>query len=166
MFFGQIWSKKLKFYKLTEICYRGILLCPYFKFTFYFSKILWSIFSWSKTEVLQINQNLVHCCMLISILMFIFPKFLSFMPFWQIWSHNLDFFKLTDILSRGVLLYAYYVWNVYFFKIIFIHIFWVNLVSKSDVLLSDWSFVQGYILYAYYGFNVYLFQNSFDSCLF
>ena len=110
--------------------------------------------------------TVVHCCMLISILMFIFPKFLSFMPFWQIWSHNLDFFKLTDILSRGVLLYAYYVWNVYFFKIIFIHIFWVNLVSKSDVLLSDWSFVQGYILYAYYGFNVYLFQNSFDSCLF
>ena len=64
VFFGQIWSQKLKF-----------------------------------SKVLQINWNLVQGCiaMLITILMFIFPKFLSLIFFGQIWSHNLDFFKLTEI---------------------------------------------------------------------
>ena len=61
--------------------------------------------------------------MLITILMFIFPKFLSFMFYGQIWSHNLDFFKLTEISQRGTLIYAYYSFNVYFFKLFVSYIF-------------------------------------------
>ena len=40
----------------------------------------------------------VHCYMLITILVFIFPKFWSLMFFWEIWSHDLDSSKLTEIL--------------------------------------------------------------------
>ena len=64
------------------------------------------------------------------------------MFFGQIWSHNLYFFKLTEILERGTLLYAYYIFNVYFFKIILIHIFWANLVPKSEVFEIDLNLVQ------------------------
>ena len=39
VFFGQIWSQKLKFSKFTKIWYRGILLYPYFDFDVYFSEI-------------------------------------------------------------------------------------------------------------------------------
>ena len=39
VFFGKIWSRKLKFSKLTKICQRGALLYPHFKFNVYFSKI-------------------------------------------------------------------------------------------------------------------------------
>ena len=64
------------------------------------------------------------------------------MFFGQIWSHNLYFFKLTEILERSTLLYAYYILNVYFFKIILIHIFWANLVPKSEVFEIDLNLVQ------------------------
>ena len=40
VFFGQIWSQKLKFSKLTKIWYRGTLLYPHFEFNVYFSKFL------------------------------------------------------------------------------------------------------------------------------
>ena len=43
----------------------------------------------------------VHCYMRITILMFIFTKFLSLMFLGRIWSHNLDFFKLTEVSQRG-----------------------------------------------------------------
>ena len=39
IFFGQIWSQNLKFFKLSEIWYRGRLLYAYFNFDVYFSKI-------------------------------------------------------------------------------------------------------------------------------
>ena len=39
MFFWQIWSQKLKFFKLTEIWYRGRLPYAYFDFNGYFFKI-------------------------------------------------------------------------------------------------------------------------------
>ena len=39
VFFGQIWSQKLKFSKLTEIWYRGTLLYTYYDFNVYFSNI-------------------------------------------------------------------------------------------------------------------------------
>ena len=35
--FGQIWSRKLQFSKLTKICYRGSLLYPFFEFNIEFS---------------------------------------------------------------------------------------------------------------------------------
>ena len=53
------------------------------------------------------------------------------------------FSKLTEISYRGILLYAYYDFNIYFFKILFLHILWANLVPKSEVLRINWSLVQG-----------------------
>ena len=55
--------------------------------------------------------------------MFIFSKILLFIFFGgQIWSQNLEFSKLTEILHRDTLLYGSYDINVYFFKLLFIHI--------------------------------------------
>ena len=80
--------------------------------------------------------------MIISILMFIFSKFFSFIFLGQIWSQNLKFFKFTEIWQRGRLPYAYFNFNVYFFKILFIYIFGTNLVPKSEVLQIGWNLVQ------------------------
>ena len=38
VFFRQIWSQKLKFFKFTKIWHRGTLQYPHFKFNVYFSK--------------------------------------------------------------------------------------------------------------------------------
>ena len=85
--------------------------------------------------------------------MFIFPRFLSLMFFGQIWSHNMDFFKLTEISLRGTLLYVYQDSNIYFFKIFVSHIF----VDKFGFKI--WSFLNWLkfrtLLYRYYDFNVY-----------
>ena len=79
--------------------------------------------------------------------------------FGQIWSQKLRFFKLTEIWYRGTLLYAYYDFNVCFFKILFIYVFLgANLVSISEILQIDWNFVQGYSLYAYYDFDFNFFK--------
>ena len=64
VFFGKIWSQKLKFSKLTKIWYRGTLLYPHFEFSVYFSKIFVThIFLGkyvSKIWSLQINWDLVQ----------------------------------------------------------------------------------------------------------
>ena len=65
--------------------------------------------------------------------------------FAQIWSQNLKFFKLTKIWYRGRLLYVYFDFKVYYFKIFVIHIFWPNLVPKSEVLQISLNLIQGYI---------------------
>ena len=96
--------------------------------------------------------------MLIAILMFIFAKFLSPMFFGQIWSHNLDFFKFTKISLRGTLLHAHCSFNVYFFKILLFHIFWANLVPKSEVLQIYWNLVQRQRAICFFDFNVYFFK--------
>ena len=75
--------------------------------------------------------------MFITILMFIFSAFLSFTFFAQIWSKNLKFSKMNEIWYRGILLYAYYDFNVCFFKIFVIHIFCTNLVQKSEVFQDE-----------------------------
>ena len=49
-------------------------------------------------------------------------KLFSFIFFWQIWSQNLKFFELTKIWYKGRLLYAYFDFDVYFFKGFVIHI--------------------------------------------
>ena len=72
--------------------------------------------------------------MLITVLIFIFSKLLSFILFGQICSQNLKFFKLNKIWYRGKLLYAYFDSNVYFFNVFAAHIFWANMDSKSGVL--------------------------------
>ena len=62
-FFGQIWSQKLKFSKLTEIWYRHKLLYPCFEFNVnffnFFSLIFFGANLVPKSEVLQVNWNLV-----------------------------------------------------------------------------------------------------------
>ena len=64
----------------------------------------------------------------------------------QIWSQKLKLSKLTKIWYRGTLLYPYFEFNIYFFKIFIIHIFWgANLFRKSQVLHVKWNLVRGYI---------------------
>ena len=55
----------------------------------------------------------------------------------------------------GTLLYPYFEFNVYFFKIFVIHIFWENLVPKFKFskLIEIW--YKDTLLNAYYNFNVY-----------
>ena len=81
----------------------------------------------------------------ITILKFNFQKIMSLMFFWQIWSYNLDFFKFSEILKIGTLLYAYYNVDIYFAKIFVTNIFWINLVQIFEVYQMGWNFVQGYI---------------------
>ena len=45
---------------------------------------------------------------------------------------NMKFSKLTEIWHRGTLLYVYYNFNVYFFKVFVTHVFWANLVLNLD----------------------------------
>ena len=87
----------------------------------------------------------VHCYILISNLMFIFPKFLSFTFSRQIWSQNLKSSKLTEIWYKSTFLYAHFDFNVCFFKIFVIHIFWANFVPKSEVSQINWNLIQGCI---------------------
>ena len=58
IFFGQIWSQNLKFFKLIEIRYRSRLVYAYFDFKLFFQNFCHSCF-WAnyvpKSEVLQIN---------------------------------------------------------------------------------------------------------------
>ena len=72
--------------------------------------------------------------------MFIFPKYLPAKFFWQIWSHNLGFLKLIEILWSGTLLYACYSFNVYSFKILFIQFFsyFLSEFGPQIWLSSDW----------------------------
>ena len=101
--------------------------------------------------------------MLISILMFIFSKFLSFIFFGQIWSQNLKFSKLTEIWYRGTLLYAYYDFNVYFSKIFVTHLFWANLSHNLDFFKLTKNFVEGNIAIYLLQFYCLFFQSSLHS---
>ena len=60
--------------------------------------------NWSSPDQLTFGTG-VHCYNLISNLMFIFPKFLSFTFFEQLRVQNLDFSKLTEIWYRDTLRY-------------------------------------------------------------
>ena len=61
--------------------------------------------------------------MLITILMFIFSKVLSVIFFGLIWSQNLMFSNLTEILFKGTLLYADYEFDAQFFELFAINKF-------------------------------------------
>ena len=67
--------------------------------------------------------------------------------------------KLTEIWYKGTLLYANYDFNVYFFKIFVINIFWANFVPKFSKLTGIW--YSGTLLYAYYDFKVSFFKIIF-----
>ena len=60
--------------------------------------------------------------MLISNLLFIFSKWVSFIFLGQIWFRNLKFFKFIEIWYIGRLVYAYFDFIFYFFKFFVIHI--------------------------------------------
>ena len=110
------------------------MLYLYFEFNVYSFKgfvthIFWGQIcskNWSSSNSLKFCAR-VHCYMLITILMFTFTKFLSFMFFGPIWSHV----WISPNWLRGTLLYDYYGFNVYVFKILFIHISWANLVPRN-----------------------------------
>ena len=97
-----------------------MLLSYYPNLKCFFGKICPKI--WSPPKWLKFGTG-VHCYMLITILTFIFSKFLSFIFLGLSWSQNLNFSKLTEICYRVTLLYAYYDFNVYFFKIFVSHTF-------------------------------------------
>ena len=82
-----------------------------------FGPIIWISSNWLKF------RRGVHYYMLITVLMFIFSKLFSFVFFGEIWYQNLKFFKLTEIWYRGRLLYAYFDFDVYFFKFFVSHMF-------------------------------------------
>ena len=81
-FFEQVWSQNLKLSKLTEIWYRCTLLCAYHDFNIHFSKTFvihdfvdkFGPTIWISSNWLKFHRR-VHCCMLITISMFIFSKF-------------------------------------------------------------------------------------------
>ena len=128
---------------------------------FIFSKFLSFIFFWANLVPKSLNQlkfaTEVHCYMLVRILTFIFSIFFSFIFLGQIWSRNLKYFKLTEITYRGTLLCAYCNFDVYFFKIIVIHIFWANMVPKSIVLQIYLNMIQGYNCYILISILMFIF---------
>ena len=82
--------------------------------------------------------------------------------FWgQIWPQKLKFSKLTEICYRGTSLYAYYDFNVYFFKF-FLFIFFGQIWSQN-LKFSKVTEIRcrGALLNAYYYFKVYFFKNFY-----
>ena len=106
--------------------------------------------NWSSSNWLKFGTD-VGCYMLISILMFI----------------NLTFSKLTEIWYRGTLLYVYYNFNGFFYKILFIHFFFEQIWSqnvKFFKLTEIW--YRGRLLYGYFNFIVFWFFSKFLSFIF
>ena len=65
------------------------------------------------------------------------------------------------------MLHAYFIFNVYFFKILFIHIFLASLVPKSEVLQINWNLVQAYIaIYCYMLIMIWIFSKFFVIYIF
>ena len=84
-FFGQIWSQKLKFSKLTEIWSRHTLLYPCFEFSVNFLKKFFTHIFWGNW-----SQNLkfctrVHYYMFITTLTYFCKIFVIHNFFGQIW---------------------------------------------------------------------------------
>ena len=163
IFFVLIWSQNLKAFKLIEIWYIGRLLYAFFDFIVYLFKFfvihirsckfvpkIWSSSNWLKFGT-EVDYH-----MLISTLMFIFSKFFSFIFFGQIRSQILKFFKLTEIWYRGRLPYDYFDFNVYFFKILFIHIVLDKFGPKIWSYLNWLKF--GTVVYAHFDFNACFFK--------
>ena len=61
-------------------------------------------------------------------------------------------------MVRGTLLYAYYNFNIYFFKIFIIHVFFANEVPNHEVLKINWNLVQGYIVICLLRFLMFIFS--------
>ena len=108
-----------------------------------FDPIIWISSNWLKFRIG------VHCYMLITALMFIFSKKISFTFLGQIWSKNLKFYKLTEICCKRTLLYAYYNFNVYFFKN-FCHWYNFGQIWSQNPIISKLTEIwyKGTLLYA------------------
>ena len=117
----RIWSQNRKFYKLTEIWYRGTSLYGYYDL-FYFK--LFSNVYFFKNYFHQLFSSII------------FSHF----------SFSSQFFKLNKIWHWVTLLYACYNFNVNFIKILVTHIFLANLITKSDVVPIDWNLAFAYII--------------------
>ena len=75
---------------------------------------------------------------LISILMFIFSKFLSFIfSLEKFGPIKTDVCQIKSNFVEGYIVYAYFEFHVYYLKKKFIDIFLANLVPKSEVLQID-----------------------------
>ena len=125
--FGQIWSHDLDFFKFTEISWRGTLLYAYYDFNVYFFKIFLSHIFLDKFApkicCFQLKfRTGVHYYMLLTTVMFIFPKLCHSYNFGQIWSKNLMLSKLNEICYKGTLLYTDYGFDVKFFEVFSVHI--------------------------------------------
>ena len=99
----------------------------------------------------------------IMILKFNFPKFLSLMFFGQIWSYNLDFFKFSEILKSGTLLYAHYNVDIYFVKIFVTNIFWINLVQIFEVYPKGLKLRTGLHCYKLITILMFIFSKFYHS---
>ena len=99
-----------------------------------FGPKIWNSSDWPKFGT-EIDYNI-----LISILMFILSKFLSFIfSLGKFGATKSEVWQIKWNLVQGYTVYAYF--DVYFFKIFFIHIFLANLVPKCEVLQIDWNLV-------------------------
>ena len=124
--------------------YHRLISILIFLFSRFFHAWFWGKFGLkirSSSDWMKFSTG-VDYQMLISILMFLFSKFFSLMFLGQICSENPKFFRVTLIWYRGRLRYAYFVFNIYFFKIFFFYIFGANLVPKSDVFQIYWNLEQ------------------------
>ena len=108
IFFGLIWSQNLKFSRLTEIWDKHTFLYACYNVNFYFSKIFATdIFLgqfgptiWISLKWLKFCRG-VNCCMLITILMFIFSKFLSVIFFWAKLVAKFEVFQIDWNFVQG-----------------------------------------------------------------
>ena len=130
-----------------------------FCYSFFLGKFVPII--WSSSNPPKFHRG-VHWYTLITILMFVFPEFLSLMCFEQIWSHNLKYFKLTEIWNKGRLRYAYFNWCLFFQN----SYFWAYLVPKSDVLQINWYLVLAYIVTCLPWISMFSFSKFCQTCNF
>ena len=158
IFFGRIWSQKwtssnwLKFgTEVDDHVLISILMFIFSNFLFihlFFGKFgpkIWSFSDWLK------NGTEIDYLILISILMFIFSKFLSFIfSLGKFGPTKTHICQINWNMVQGYIVYAYFDFNVYYYKILFIHISGANLVPKSEVFQIDWTLVQRQV-------NLYLF---------
>ena len=93
--------------------------------------------------------------------MFLFSKLFSFIFLGQIWRKNLKFFKLSEIWYRGRCPCFYFHFNVYIFKILFIHILGQILFQNLKFFRLTEILYRDRLPYTYLDFNVYFFKKFF-----
>ena len=140
---GQTWSQNLKFFKLTEISYRGRWPCAYFHFKVYFFTIffvhilgrIWSqnLKFFRLTEI-SYRDRLPYTYFDFNVSFF---KIISTYIFGANLIPKLNSFKLTDIWYRGTWPCAYFHFNVYFLKFSF-HSYFFSKIGPTIWSFSDW----------------------------